>query len=314
MLRLPAALAVLTAATLYASAAPADQPTVHFEPIDGGLKILVGDDMLATYVYRDEEILRPYFTNVHAPGGVRVTRHHPPRTGIDSTDHATMHPGIWLAFGDVSGHDFWRNKARVEHVEFAERPASGAGHGSFTVKNRYVADGETVCTEVCRHRIVVQPDGWLLTYESQFTGEAEFYFGDQEELGLGVRMRAELRVKGGDGRIRNADGRVNEPNVWGKQSAWCDYSGVVDGRRVGLLLMPSPQNFRRSWFHARDYGFMAANPFGRNAFTREEKSRVPVKPGETFDLRYGVLVYASPADESPDLEQTYRDYVKLDAE
>ena len=31
----------------------------------------------------------------------------------DLDDHPTMHPGLWLAFGDINGADFWRNKGRV---------------------------------------------------------------------------------------------------------------------------------------------------------------------------------------------------------
>ena len=305
--------ATLTLVTLYAAPAAADQPVVGFERLDGALRITVGDETLATYVYRHEQTLRPYFTNVHAPGGVRVTRHHPPREGIDSTDHATMHPGIWLAFGDLGGHDFWRNKARVEHVEFVEPPIGEPGRGRFVVKNRYLDGERTICTEVCRHEILVDVGRFLLTYDSRFSSDREFYFGDQEELGLGVRMRAELRVKGGEGRIQNSVGLINESQVWGQPADWCDYSGSVEGRSIGLLLMPSPQNFRRSWFHARDYGFMAANPFGRNAFTGGEKSRIVVEPRETFRLRYGVLVYSHPEDEPLDLQRAYRDYVERDA-
>lgn len=78
---------------------------------------------VTTYVFRDDKILRPYFANVHAPGGIQVTRNHPPVAGADPTDHDTMHPGVWLAFGDLSGQDFWRNKARVVHVRFVEPPA-----------------------------------------------------------------------------------------------------------------------------------------------------------------------------------------------
>jgi len=40
-------------------------------------------------VYQDAEIQRPFFANVHVPGGVPVTRPHPPRAGIDAVDHAT---------------------------------------------------------------------------------------------------------------------------------------------------------------------------------------------------------------------------------
>jgi hypothetical protein len=50
---------------------------------------------------------------LRAPSGVAVTRHHPPIAGSDATDHDTMHPGVWLAFGDLNAQDFWRNKARI---------------------------------------------------------------------------------------------------------------------------------------------------------------------------------------------------------
>jgi hypothetical protein len=35
---------------------------------------------------------------------------------------------------------------------------------------------------------------------------------------------------------------------------------TIDGRQVGLVLMPSPSNFRRSWFHVRATGLSCGNP------------------------------------------------------
>jgi hypothetical protein len=49
---------------------------------------------VAEYVFADLTILRPYFANLHAPGGNRVTRNHPPRLEVDETDHEQMHPGV----------------------------------------------------------------------------------------------------------------------------------------------------------------------------------------------------------------------------
>jgi hypothetical protein len=114
-------------------------------------------------------------------------------------------------------------------------------------------------------------------------------------MGLGVRVATPLTVKRG-GQILNSDGRKNERQVWGKQADWCDYGGVIDGEPAGVTLMPDPKNFRRCWFHARDYGVLVANPFGRNAFTRGEKSKVVVRKGETFRLRFGVLVHSGETD------------------
>jgi len=293
--------------------AAADKPNgVVFKPGKGRLEILVRGRPFAVYVYRDKKIQRPYFTAVTAQNGQQVTRHHPPRPGVDSTDHDTMHPGIHLAFGDLGGSDFWRNRGRVVHVRFVELPWSGARQGSFAVVNRYQVGSRIVCREVCRHRVMIRPHGIMLTYESKFSSESsDFAFGDQEEMGLGVRVDRELRVKGGRGSIIDSEGRRNEKNVWGRQALWCGYSGVKDGQHIGLALMPDPGNFRKSWFHARDYGFLLANPFGRKAFTRGKPSRVNVPKGTVFQLKYGVLVHGTPADEPVDLKAAYADFLSL---
>ncbi|MCA9025244.1 MAG: PmoA family protein [Planctomycetaceae bacterium] len=281
-------------------------PKISFDQQDDRVLIRLGDVQIAEYVFRDENTLRPYFRHLCTPSGVQVTRTHPPEEGSELSDHATMHPGLWMAFGDISGHDFWRNKARVRNDGIVDELTSSDGRGSFTVNNAYEADGETVCREKCHIEIEQVEHGWLLRWTSTFTSDHEFAFGDQEEMGLGVRVATPLAVKKG-GRIINSDGLVDEEQVWGKQADWCTYGGEIDGHNVNLTLMPHPDNFRRSWFHARDYGLLLANPFGRKAFTKGEPSRVIVKPGESLTLRFGVLV--SEAQQSPDVSSIYREYV-----
>jgi hypothetical protein len=241
---------------------------------------------------------------------VPVTRHHPPQPG-DLDDHATFHPGIWLAFGDLSGADSWRLKARVEHAGFVESPAVRDGIVKFTVHNRYLDEtGKVaVCNEVCGYTVTLINGAWRLTLDSRFTSEREFAFGDQEEMGLGVRMATTIAEKSGrGGLLTDSAGRTTAAGVWGKTADWCDYSGPVDDRPVGITIMPHPENFRRSWWHARDYGFFAANPFGRNAFTKGEKSRVVVKPGEEFRLRYAVVVHDGRAGGGYDPQEHWERY------
>jgi hypothetical protein len=282
---------------------------VSFTTGADSLQIAVGGRPFATYVFRDEKIPRPYLAHVRAPSGTQVTRNHPPIEGTDATDHDTFHPGIWLAFGDLSGADFWRNKAKVKHVEFVEQPTAKRDGGQFAVKNRYALGDKIICDEVCRITIRVRPAGYLILWDSQFTGSDDFYFGDQEELGLGVRVATPLAVKNG-GRMTNSDGLENGQQIWGKQADWCDYSGTIDARPLGVLLVPDPRNFRRSWFHARDYGFLAANPFGRNAFTGGAKSKVTVRKGQSLRLRFALLIHSGPID----LQAAHRDALSaLDA-
>jgi hypothetical protein len=278
-------------------ASRAAEPALQFTQLEDRVRISDGSQPLATYVWRDPEIQRPYMAHVRTPGGVQVTRNHPPIEGQDRTDHATFHPGVWLAFGDISGADFWRTKSSVVHQDFAVSPHTDARGGGFTVRNAYIADGQTVCKETCRIRFDLCPGGYAITWDSTFSGDREFAFGDQEEMGLGVRVATPLAVKSG-GRIVDSEHRVNESQVWGQQSVWCDDSGTIDGKHVGVTLFADPRNFRLPWIHARDYGLLVANPFGENAFTKGAKSRVIVRPGETLQLRFGVFVHEGDVEPS----------------
>ena len=309
MLRLVLILCAIPSATLV-HAREVETGAVSFQQDDNRLQIAIGGQTVAEYVMKDDQILRPYFRNLRTLSGNQVTRNYPPVKGQDLDDHATMHPGLWLAFGDLNGADFWRNKGRVRHVRFIKDPQGGAGSGSFAVQNVYEVEGQIICTEDCAITISVRGIGYVIEWNSTFRSEQiDFNFGDQEEMGLGVRVATPLAVVKG-GQIIDNEGRKNETQVWGKQANWCEYSGVKDGQRIGIVLMPDPQNFQRSWFHVRDYGLLVANPFGRNAFTKGEKSRVTVKRGDECRLRFGVLVYDIAAETPPDISAIYREYLK----
>jgi len=176
-----------------------------------------------------------------------------------------------------------------------------------------------VCDEIARYTFLDRPAGFMLLWDSTFSSDHEFTFGDQEEMGLGARVATPLRVASkvedklspGNGAILDAKGRKNEKQIWGNSSDWCDYSGTMAGQRVGLTIFCHPDNFRPSWFHARDYGMFEANPFGRQAFGKGEKSSIAIKPGETMRLRYGILLHSGPNDSRPDLDGAYADYLQM---
>ncbi len=303
----------------------ADPSLVRITETPGGLQLQIDDKPLATYVYDDPAISRPYFAHVRAPDGAAVTRSQPPVPGEDLVDHPTFHPGVWLAFGDLSGADDWRLLAPVKHIDFVEAPQGGPGLGTFAVRNRYFGNASSdaaICDELFRCEVRTVPLGYLMIWDSTLSSDREFSFGDQEEMGLGLRIATPLRaqrqaegaIPAGNGEILDAEGRRNEREVWGNDADWCDYSGVVDGLRVGMTILCHPDNFRPSWFHARDRGLLVANPFGRAAFHKGEPSRVIVKPGESLRLRYGILVHSGPEDEKPDFAAVLRQYVELTRE
>ncbi|HZN68626.1 MAG TPA: DUF6807 family protein [Tepidisphaeraceae bacterium] len=278
-------------------------------PLKGKLALNVNNRPFATWSPGDGATHRPHFFDLRDARGARLTRNHPPEEGVDPADHADMHPGLWLAFGDVAGKDFWRNKGPVVTSRVVANPSSKDGRGTFTVSNEYRDGDRAVCRETCRYAISNLPSGVLLTIDSTFSAAGDdVAFGDQEEMGLGVRVATPLSVKQG-GRILDGEGRRDEKEVWGKQAAWCDYGGRIDGKDAGIMLVPHPDNFRRCRFHARDYGLLVANPFGVKAFNAGPESRVVVKKGENLRLRFGVLARTCPGTPAA-LTRAYEDCLR----
>ncbi|MBW7866356.1 MAG: hypothetical protein GX580_07440 [Candidatus Hydrogenedens sp.] len=295
-----------------------DASAVAFQETPGQLTILVGGRPFAEYVYADKAVPRPFFCRVTAPDGTQVTRNYPPDPVADkgNDDHEGFHPGIWLAFGDLGGADFWRNKARVRHDGFINAPKGGDA-GAFTVRNVYEttdAPPRVICEETCTY--TVRPEGagiWLVSESTFQTTLAGVAFGDQEEMGFGVRMATPLTVKHGNGVLLNSLGGENERDTWGKAADWCAFSGMAGDHRAGVMLMASPKNFRPSWHHNRDYGLMVANPFGKKSMTAPKDRDVtedstPLPAGEPLTLGFAVFVFSTDSGAHPDYSALHAAY------
>lgn len=315
-------MAMLMAGTRAVAAAQADAK-VNLVQGDGRIAIVIDGMPVAMYCYQDKATLRPYFAHVRTLDGVQVTRHHPPIAGHDLTDHDTLHPGIWLAFGDINGLDFWRNKAQIQHAKFIDPPKVDAGSGSFTARNDYLDPGDpshVICRETTRYSIVPDGAGYFILWDIHFTSDAPTTFGDQEEMGLGIRMATSLRVGAtgpekappGNGTITNSAGAVNEKAMWGDAADWCDFSGTVAGRKIGATIYCHPANLRKSRFHARDYGMLTANPFAQGSFGKGGKLQTTVKPGEELRLRYGIYIHGGGSSQAIDPTAVYQRYLKLE--
>jgi hypothetical protein len=306
----PVTLAVLSA--LACAPAGLQAQDLAIERGSDRVVLKIGDQSVATYVFRDAQVNRPYWAHIRTPSGIQVSRHHPPQEGVDATDHAGLHAGIWMSFGDLSGQDYWRMKAHTEHVRFVVEPRVVNGAGEFTVLNRYGASagGSAIAEEECGFSVVCLPGGYRLTWRSQFRplGD-ELVFGDQEEMGLGIRVMTPLAVdRKQGGRLLDDQGRRNESEIWGRTVDWVDYAGPFQGSWVGMTVMAGPDNFRRCWAHARDYGFVALNPFGRKAFTGQDESHVVVRRGDSLTLVFGIVVHESKTEDDVDVTGLYRDF------
>ncbi len=290
---------------------------VSFQKEDSHLQINVDGQLFAYYVWDDPATTRPYFKEIHAAGSeVQITRNHPPGPG-DFDDHQTYHPGLWWGFGDVGGNDYWRMKARIIGGDFIGEPIGGEDRGFFAVRNRLLVNDsdETFCEQISHYVILQRPQGILILCEIALRRDSgDFWLGDQEEMGLALRVAtpmAKASQKGG--RILNSIGSVNLEEIRTRQSDWCDYSGPVAGKHGGMLVMNDPDNFRRPWWHAVDTGLLVANPLGESELNGRGKQRenVLVRAGEPFRLRYGVLVHLEDDAASFDPAKAYGDFLDI---
>jgi hypothetical protein len=120
-------------------------------------------------------------------------------------------------------------------------------------------------------------------------------FGDTKEGGfVACRVADSYRGKKG-GKIENAEGKRGEWKCWGKQSAWCDYSGKVNKKEVGITMIDHPSNpFYPTYWHVRDYGLMAINPFGISEFKKDKKlnGSFTLQENQTLELKFRVFIHA----------------------
>lgn len=262
----------------------------------GRLAISYGEKPVTNYVFSDQAILRPYLESLRAPSGVQLTRNNPPQP-TDANDHATMHPGLWLGFGSINGEDFWRNKGRIQHLGFTREPAVENGVLSFATDNQLVGvDGKVIGRQALEIGMRASgPNAYLVTVATTLRGEhVDLVFGDQEEMGLGVRMETKLTEKAG-GVVTNSAGTRGAKAVWGKVASWASYARDVDGRTQGVAIFPAASNPTPTWWHSRDYGVMVANGFGKRALPAQPDGNLVIKAGESLQLRYGVLLFDTPA-------------------
>ncbi len=283
----------------------------RFENKPGSVNVIVDQQVVASYVYQDEQVTHPYWHTLRTKDGLQVTRNHPPKPPADRDDHVGLHTGLWLSFGDISGNDYWRLKTRCVHKSFEIAPENGLQDQRFSVINEYLdKDSSVIALEKCRFDFKLIEDDYLLIWESTFEPQIEkITFGDQEEMGLGIRVASTLAVDNKQGgRILDSQGRRNGTGIWGKTVQWVDYSGPLDAQWAGIAILVDDHNFRPSWCHARDYGFLALNPFGRKAFTGGEASSIELKKGETLQLRYGVLIHQSPTEAEFSVTKAWKEF------
>ena len=286
-----------------------------------GVKLTEHDDKVTVEVngklfteYRFQEPQRPFFYPVIGPTGVPVIRHWPMGDGPNEAHDHPHHKSLWYTHGDINGVDFWADgKGKIVHDKFLE-VSSGPKVGVIKAQNKYVApDGKVVCTDTRTHRFHNRPDAQIMDFEVTIhASNGQVTMGDTKEGSMGIRLTPTMRVKGevGQGHIINSKGDTNT-SAWGKRAEWCDYYGPVDGKIVGVAIFDHSDNPRHpTWWHVRDYGLFAANPFGIHNFEKKPAGTgdLVIPAGQSVTFKYRFYIHKGD-DKQAKVAEHYREYV-----
>lgn len=252
---------------------------------------------------------KPFLAPLRSASGKIVTRGFPMQKDIpgESKDHL-HHRGLWFTYDDVNGVKFWENDpsyTRGKIGKLVVRDTKWTAPTLTVTIDWNDPDGKTLLTE--QRRMTFSGDSRLrvIDFDTTLTAKTDVTLGDTKEGAFAIRLAEPFTAKQG-GKMVNADGKSGMREIWGKRSNWVDYNASLEGEPLGVAIFDHPSNPRYpTYWHARDYGLFALNPFGRKSFDpTQEESQWKVPAGQNLRFRWRVLIH--PADAN--LAELYKEY------
>lgn len=286
---------------------------ISAERSPGGVVIKIDGQFFTEYLTKSG--CKPILWPIIGPTGKPMTRAYPMAQGTDEKKDHIHQRSLWFTHGDINGVNFWAEQGvhgSIEHREFVK--VEGGAEALVVTRNDWLApDGKRVCADERKFAFGLDGQTRRIDFDITVTAsDGPVKFGDTKEGTMGLRIAHSMNVSSKlGGRIVNSDGRIDK-DAWGKQAPWVDYYGPVDGKTVGIAILNHPSSFRfPTYWHVRDYGLFAANPFGLNDFDKSKKvdGAYTIPTGKSITLRYRILFHAGD-EKAGKIAEAYAKYAK----
>jgi Family of unknown function (DUF6807) len=257
-----------------------------------------------TYCYGEDFLDKPIFYPVLSPNGARVNREYPMVEHVpgESSDHP-HHQSLFFTYDEVNGTNFWNPERTGRRIQ--QRSAKVEGPALVAVLDWKDKDGNLVLEETKRATFGGESDVFWLDHDSVLKAtKVAVSMGDTKEGAFGLRLNDTLKELGGSGRYINAEGLETTAKVWGKTSPWVAIRGAVKGpdgsKDVTVAIFAHPKSLNSPpYWHARDYGLFAVNPFARKGYDPAAPERITkLAIGDSIHVRFRLVVYARIVDKA----------------
>lgn len=289
------------------------------------IDVLVDGKAFTTFRWT-ENTTKPLFYPIIAASGTQITRGFPlnPKAG-ERADHPHQ-IGMWLTYGNVNGLDYWGNGSRglgtkntnggiIKHVK-TENISGGEGFGSFISFESWVdTAGTEIIQEKTEYRFEAAKNIRIIDRLTTLTaGKQNVEMPDTKEGMFAIRVarQLELPVKG-NVELYNAGGTITKVKdslnigisgnyissegiegeaVWGKRARWMKLDGKIGEEEISVVICDHPKNPNYpTYWHARGYGLLSANPLGVKDFTQGGDSlNFSISAGQSAKFRYRVII------------------------
>jgi hypothetical protein len=284
---------------------------VSFTRQDNTIQVAIGGKPFTTYFF-DPQTAKPYLQPLRSASGMIVTRGFPIGDDIPAGhEHdPSLEPhqrAMYFGHGNINGFNFWAEQVFANYYnndtpwkygrmvfreidEMRGDPSSGTIRATFDLEG---PDRNPFAKEVQQYKFSGDQDSRIIDCEFViWAGSGPVKIGNTKEGTFAIRLAPELDAP--QGTMVNSEGAKGEPQVWGKRANWVDVDGVIEGRTVGVAVFDSPKSFRHpTYWHARGYGLLAANPFGLKDFSHDPKQdgSYTIPAGKSIKFRYRVLIH-----------------------
>jgi hypothetical protein len=249
-----------------------------------------------------------YLHPIYAPGGQIVTDDFP-------VNHVHHH-GVWWAWTktEFQGRqpDFWNMGDGKGRVEFAALDASWDGpvHGGFRARHRFVDQStqpavvalEETWTVTTYAQPVDAAGGWIFDLVSEqkcATGDA-LKLPENRYGGIGLRGNWAWNGKT-NAQFLTANGESDRVKGHATRAKWCDLSGRINGRRVGITVLGHPSNFR----FPEPMRIHPDEPFFN--FAPQQAGDMEIQPNKPYVARYRFFVHDGSPD-TPTIDRLWNDF------
>lgn len=274
---------------------------VEFVDTEKTIQVNIDGEKFTEYHFKD--VSRPFLYPILGPGGVHMTRRWPQEEVAGEERDHPHHHALWWSHGAANDVDFWSEGAKAGKTvqKSIVKKKGGKKEGVLVTQNDWLSkEGTVVASDQRTIRFHQSPaNARLVDFEITITASSgDLVLGDTKEGTMAIRLAESMRVtqpknKPGLGHIELSTGE-KDVATWGKRAAWCDYYGPVEGKTVGVAILDHPSNPRHpTWWHVRDYGLFAANPFGVHDFEKKPKGTgdLTIPAGKSLTFRYRFLFH-----------------------